>query len=198
MIVLPAPEFDGAPLGELLRDRRSVREFADGPVGLSDVARILWAGQGVTHEEGLRTAPSCGALYPLELYLVAGDVEGVEPGIYGYQPQRHVLEPMREGDHRRDLASAALHQRWIENAPAIIAVAAVPDRTARKYGARAQRYVNIEAGHAAQSVCLQAVSLGLGAAVVAAFTDDRVKQVLDLGDEEVPILLVTVGRPAGS
>lgn len=196
LIGLPAPEHQGAPLEAAIAGRRSVREFVGGALGLPEVAQLLWAAQGITHADGLRSAPSAGALYPLEFHVVVGKVDGLEPAIYRYHPAEHVLERRIDGDQRRELASAALRQRWIETAPVVIAVTAVPARTERKYGVRTQRYVHIETGHAAENVCLQAVSLGLGSTVVGAFSDERIAEILRLPDGEVPVLLIPVGRPA--
>jgi SagB-type dehydrogenase family enzyme len=194
-IELPPAEFKGAPLETALRERRSVREFSTKPLALSHVSQLLWAGQGITHRDGLRTAPSAGALYPLELRLVVGHVEDLDVGIYHYRPRRHALEPVVAGDQRVAVASAALEQGWVATAPAIVVLSAVPERTGKKYGERATRYVHIEAGHAAQNMCLQAASLGLGATVVGAFDDDRLARLLRLPEVEIPILIIPVGRP---
>jgi SagB-type dehydrogenase family enzyme len=177
-----------------LASRHSVRHFADAPLNLADTAQLLWAAQGITRAEGLRTAPSAGALYPLEIYLVAGTVAALPAGIYRYLPEHHRLVHAVAGDRRRELAAAALRQSWMADAPAILVIAAVVRRTSVKYGERGERYVHIEAGHAAQNVCLQAVALGLGTTVVGAFSDAGVKRVLGLAEEE-PLLLVPVGKP---
>jgi SagB-type dehydrogenase family enzyme len=177
-----------------LASRRSVRDFADAELSLEDTAQLLWAAQGITHSEGLRTAPSAGALYPLEVYLVAGRVATLPAGIYRYDPRRHQLAPTASGDRRRELALAALDQTWIADALAVVVIAAVFRRMGVKYGGRGERYVHIEAGHAAENVCLQAVALGLGTTVVGAFSDAEVKRLLGLGNEE-PLLLIPVGKP---
>ncbi|MCU0895755.1 MAG: SagB/ThcOx family dehydrogenase [Rhodospirillales bacterium] len=194
-ISLPPPRPASAvSVEEALASRRSVRHFADAPLTLADAAQLLWAAQGITHAEGLRTAPSAGALYPLEVYLVAGTVVTVPAGVYRYLPAPHRLERTVSGDPRRALAAAAFHQSWIAEAPAIVVIAAVVRRTRLKYGERGERYVPIEAGHAAQNVGLQAVALGLGTTIVGAFSDAEVKRVLGLTEEE-PLLLVPVGKP---
>lgn len=144
--------------------------------------------------EGLRTAPSAGALYPLELYLVAGNVEGLPDGVYRYRPRDHELTKTGDGDRRRELAKVTFDQSWIQDAAGVLIFSAVPDRTTRKYGKRGIRYVHMEAGHAAQNVYLQAVSLNLATVVVGAFEDDDVKSVLGL--EEDPLYLMPFGRPA--
>jgi SagB-type dehydrogenase family enzyme len=179
---------------EALHRRRSVRSYANRPVALADVGQLLWAAQGVTSRDGLRTAPSAGALYPLEVYLVAGRVNDLAPGIYKYRPAGHELLQVAEGDHRAQLAAAALDQDCVKQAPASIVIAAVYERTARKYGDRARRYVHIEVGHAAQNVFLQAVALKLAAVPAGAFDDDQVRSVLGMERNEQPLYILPIGR----
>jgi SagB-type dehydrogenase family enzyme len=195
-VPLPEPAISGGSSVEAaLAARRSVRDYASSSLSLAQVAQLLWAAQGITGDKGERTAPSAGALYPLEVYLVAGDVKGLAPGVYHYRAPRHDLLLRVAGDHRVALADAALDQRWIADAPAVIAIAAVPQRTTRKYGRRGIKYVDIEVGHAAQNVYLQAVSMGLGTAMVGAFRDAEVRSLLELRDGEQPLALLPVGRP---
>ncbi|HLB80873.1 MAG TPA: SagB/ThcOx family dehydrogenase [Dongiaceae bacterium] len=181
-----------------LSRRRSVRDFAGGAVTLGEVGQLLWAAQGVTDSAGLRAAPSAGALYPLELRLVAGEVTGLSSGIYRYDAAAHALRQAAVGDRRTELAAAALGQRWIAEAAAVLVIAAVHARTTGKYGERGRRYVQIEVGHAAQNVCLQAVALGLGATVVGAFDDAEVMRVVGLDGAEEPLALLPIGRAPGS
>jgi len=183
-------------LESVLQGRRSVREYSGKPLTHDEVAQLLWAAQGVTGPEGLRTAPSAGALYPLEVDVVVGDVDGLPSAIYRYRPDRHELVVGREGDRRRELRAAALGQDCVEAAAAVIALAAVYGRTSGKYGERGIRYVHMEVGHAAQNVCLQAAALGLGAVVVGAFEDGSVKRVLGLAGGEEPLALIPVGHPS--
>lgn len=195
MITLPSPETKNTfPLDDALQFRRSVRDFKDEPITLVEAGRLLWAAQGITSLGGFRTAPSAGALYPLETYLVAGRVEGLEPGIYRYLPAKHGLVRTRSGDYRVELAKASLGQLWMARAAAMVAISAVPARTARRYGERGRRYVYMEVGHAGQNVSLEAVALGLGTVVVGAFSDEEVKRVLGLPDGEEPLYLMPVGR----
>lgn len=195
LIQLPAPvRSGGIPLGELLERRRSVRAFAARPLTLDEAAQLAWAAQGVTHRDGLRTAPSAGALYPLELYLVAGAVEGLESGIYRYLPAGHSLELTSAGDRRLPLSKAAFGQTWVAEASAIFVFGAVYERTTRKYGKRGRRYVHMEVGHAAQNLFLQAVSLGLSTVVVGAFDDAEVASVLRLPPGVQPLSILPVGR----
>ncbi len=190
-VSLPAPARAGrVSLEEALSRRRSVREFAAKPLPEASLSQLLWAAQGITHPDGLRTAPSAGALYPLEVYVATAI------GFYHYNPQRHELERRSSSDLRPALARAALEQESIRQAGSVIVFAAVVERTARKYGpARAPRYVFIEVGHAAQNVLLQATALGLGAVPVGAFHDAEVQRALSLPKDEEPVYLVPIGYP---
>lgn len=194
-VALPEPSVAGSTsLEQLLAQRRSIRDYQTSAVELAEIGQLLWAAQGITHSQGLRTAPSAGALYPLELYVVTGRVEGLAQGVYHYDPGHHQLKKTREGDLRDALTRAALSQGWVKSAPAVIVFTADYARTARKYGKRAKRYVHIEAGHAAQNLFLQAESLGLATVVVGAFDDDEVARVLRLPADIQPLLLMPVGR----
>jgi SagB-type dehydrogenase family enzyme len=195
---MPLPPFqsDGPlSLESVLLRRRSVREYLDSPLSLSQAAQILWATQGLTGVENHRTAPSAGALYPLETYLVAGRIEMLPPGIYRYVTADHSLSAVCAGDRRRRLAEDSLRQTWISQAPAAIVLTAVESRSARKYGRRASRYVMIEAGCAAQNASLQAIALDLGSVVIGAFDDEALLATLELPAEERPVLMLTVGYP---
>ena len=144
-IALPEVSIDGArSFAAILHERRSIREFAAAPLSLEATGQLLWAAQGVTSSAGERTAPSAGALYPLEVYLVAGSVDGLAAGVYGYRAHGHSLRACLAGDRRRELAAAALGQAAALEAPAVLIIAARYARTARKYGARSERYVHIE------------------------------------------------------
>jgi SagB-type dehydrogenase family enzyme len=178
----------------VLQQRRTNRAFASRPVSLADVAQLLWAAQGITSHEGYRTAPSAGALYPLELHLVSGRIDGLPAGSYRYDPVRHALRVETTDDLRQAVAGAALDQDWIAQAPAIVVVSAVDSRTTRKYGPRGIRYVHMEVGHAGQNLLLQAVALGLAGATVGAFDDERLQQLLKLPEEERPLLILPVGH----
>lgn len=177
-------------LDEALRRRRSVRTFAPRALTPRETSRLLWSAQGVTDAaSGGRTAPSAGALHPLEVYLVA------PAGVFRYSPSRHALERLTSDDRRSALAGAALGQGAVSGAGADIVLAGVVSRTAAKYGARAERYVLLEAGHAAQNVLLEAVALGLDAVPVGAFTDADVARTVGLRAGETPLYIVAVGAP---
>jgi SagB-type dehydrogenase family enzyme len=195
-VALPPPNLRGEVAVErALASRRSVREFAPEPLSLPAVSQLLWAAQGITDPTGLRTAPSAGALYPLEVYLVVGAVTGVAAGVYRYEPQRHRLVAGAAGDARAAVARAALGQDWVAEAPVVLVLAGVYQRTARKYGERAPRYVHMEVGHAAQNVYLQAAALGLGTTMVGAFRDAELARVVGLTGQEKPLGILPVGTP---
>ncbi len=181
-------------LQQLLQQRRSVRHFQDVSISLSDIGQLLWAAQGITNPQGFRTAPSAGALYPLELYVVAGQVKNLSSGIYHYDPNNHRLIKVASGDRRKKLAQAAYRQASVSDAATVVVFAAVYERTTFKYGERGVRYVHIETGHAAQNLSLQAESLGLGTVVIGAFNDDDVKAVLQLPDDVQPLILMPVSK----
>ena len=194
-VKLPEPKHDGkVSVEKALSERRSIRGFADEALTLADVSQLLWAAQGLTDPAGYRTAPSAGALYPLEIYLVSGKVASLPAGIYRYRPHGHELVKLLDGDRRSELCTAALSQTAIKQAPVSIVVAAVYERTTQKYRDRGIRYVHMEAGHAAQNVCLQAVSLDLGTVVIGAFYDDDLKKLLPLRPSEEPLYLIPVGK----
>ncbi len=195
-ISLPPPNANSDySVEEALGARRSVRHFTAQSVTLEAIGQLLWAAQGVTSSEGGRTAPSAGALYPVEVYLVAGDVAGLDSGLYKYQPRGHTLSLHAPGDYRDGLARAAWGQDWMVDAAAIVVITAVYQRTARKYESRADRYVHMEVGHVAQNVYLQTQSLGLGTVIVGAFQDQEVRNVLHLSANEAPLALMPVGHP---
>lgn len=195
-VSLPHPRVVGElSVEKALLIRRSIREYRSEPLTLEEVGQLLWAAQGVTSPGGFRTAPSAGALYPLETYLVAGHVTGIAAGVYRYLPEQHALTLTLTGDRRLDLSIAALHQTAIGKAPASLLFSAVFPRSTGKYGKRGHRYVQMETGHAAENVSLQAVAFDLGTVVIGAFDDDAVKRVASLPPEEEPLAIMPVGRP---
>jgi len=192
-IVLPQPRYDSkTSVEKALLERRSIREYGNEPLTLSEISQLLWSAQGTT--KSFRTAPSAGALYPLEIYIVAVNVKDLLPGIYKYKTQGHKLITVMKGDKRAEVFNAAFHQSPVKEAPAIIIFSAVFKRTTVKYGERGERYVHMEAGHAAQNVYLQAVSLELGTVVIGAFNDDELKKAMNMPKEEEPLYIMPVGR----
>ncbi len=180
---------------QALQKRRTVREFRDLPLALDDLGQLFWAVQGITDRVGFRTAPSAGALYPLEVYTVAGNIRGLPTGLYRYIPRGHTVLRIADGDRRPSLVRAAYDQPSIAEAPAVLVLCAVYERVTEKYGERGLRYAHMEAGHAAQNVYLQAVSLHLGTVVLGAFDDVRVAETLTLGEQERPLYLMPIGKP---
>jgi nitroreductase len=180
MVALPEPRHDGAlSIEAALAQRRSVRSFTPGTVTLDQVSQLLWSAQGLTDSQGHRTAPSAGALYPLEIYLVASNVLDLDTG-----------------DRRSAVVAAAWGQAWIDEASCILVIVADFDRTAGKYGERAKRYVHMEVGHAAQNVYLQAAALGLGTTIVGAFRDADMKRLIEMDATESPLALLPIGQPS--
>jgi len=197
---LPAPErAGGMAVWEAVGRRRSVRDFRNSPMSAADLSQILWASQGVTKimgEYALRSAPSAGALYPIETYLSVQVVEGIEPGIYHYSVREHELDLLRPGDFRETVAEAALNQGFLAEAAVVFAWTAVFTRSKWKYKERAYRYVYLDAGHIAQNVALAAVALGLGSCQIAALYDDEVNAVLGVdGKEESIVYMTALGCP---
>ena len=194
-IKLPEPSYTGnLSVEEALSQRRSIRAYSGENLTIEEVSQLLWSAQGITSAGGGRTAPSAGALYPLELYLVVGDVEGIDKGVYRYRPEEHELEKVKDGDTRTELADAALGQACVRDAAIDIVFTAVYERTTGKYGERGIRYVQMEAGHAAQNVYLQAVALDLGTVVIGAFVDGEVKEIMNMEEQETPLYILPVGR----
>lgn len=192
VIDLPSVTEDGSlSLEQTLVQRRSVREFTDETLTWEELSQLLWAAQGETRNGRGRTNPSAGALYPIEVYLVTGE------GVFHYLPDGHRVEQLSTADLRFRLSLAALGQEAVRDAPAVLVISAVFSRTEVKYGDRAQRYVNLEAGHVGQSVLLEAVALGLGAVPIGAFVDGEVQGLLGLPDDHQPLYLIPVGHPEG-
>ena len=207
-IILPPPRFDSDySIEKALLNRRSVRRYAATPLSLEELAQLLWACQGISRVEhwqlgnrdmqtNYRTAPSAGALYPLEVYAMVNRVEGIDKGLYHYLPgpgpDRHSLDLLHPGDRSDELADAALRQSFISEAAANIIIGGVVGRMAVKYGRRARLYVVLEVGHAAQNLCLQAQSLSIGAVPIGAFQDEDVRRLI--GEEVEPFYIITVGK----
>lgn len=201
VISLPIP----APVGTMsvdqaLRARRSVRQFTADPLSLEDLSYLLWACTGIRDpgaEHPFRTAPSAGALYPIETYVVCNNVAGAETGLYHYGILQHSLETVRKGDVASPIAAGALDQDMCALAPAVLVWTAVFERSRWKYGQRAYRYVHLDAGHIAQNLALAAVARGLGSCQIAATYDDEVNMLLGVdGEEESVVYLSVVGRPS--
>lgn len=193
-IQLPEPSRKGKiSLEESLAARRSDRDFPEKPLTLREIAQLLWAAQGISSDQGGRTAPSAGALYPLEVYVAAGNVRDLSPAVYHYKPRPHELSLVNKGDQRAALAKAALNQESVHDSAAVLVITGVMARTTRKYGNRGISYVIMEAGHAAQNVCLQATALELAAVPIGAFYNEQVISILGRPGE-TPLYIIPVGH----
>lgn len=195
---LPTPKHKGeVSVEEAIFNRRSIRRYKDEPLTLEEVSQLLWAAGGKTIDGvtgATRAYPSAGGIYPLEIYLIAGDVEGLASGIYHYKWRDHSVDLTEDGDVRKELTEAALGQGMVARAPMSLIFTAVYKRTSARYGQRGEaRYVPMDMGGAGQNVHLQAEALGLGTVIIGAFNDQAVKKVLGIQDEE-PLYIMPVGR----
>jgi len=195
-IVLPPPKRIGKmSLEEAISKRSSVRDYRDESISLDQLSQLLWAAQGITHGGMFRAAPSAGATYPLELFVVAGKVEGLKAAIYRYDAKSHSLNLYMEGDQRQRFADAtSFRQEFIAQVPVDIIICAIYERTSNFYGERGIRYVHMDTGHAAENIALQAVALGLDTVMVGAFDDAGVSKVMRLPDELKPLYIIPVGK----
>jgi SagB-type dehydrogenase family enzyme len=176
---------------ETLAKRRSRRRFAPRSLSWEQISQLLWAAQGVTDDvNGFRTAPSGGALRPMEIYAATG------AGVYHYKPEGHEIEEISQVDKRPEIARAAIGQPWVQEAALDLIISAVYEKTVAVYGERAKRLIDIEAGHVAQNVHLQAVALGLGSVPIGAFNRGEVQNLLSLPEDHKPVYIVSVGYPA--
>jgi SagB-type dehydrogenase family enzyme len=196
-ILLPKPSFDGkVSVEKAIKDRRTIRNFKDRILFLAHLSQLLWAAQGITDTaESKRAAPSGGALYPLDIYIVIGEngVEKIDAGVYHYLPKEHSISLISKGDRRKEISLASLSQMWMAKAPIIFIITAEYKRITGKYGERGIRYALIEVGYVGQNLFLQAEGLGLGAGIVGAFNDLEVSRVVGLPPKHEPLLLMPVG-----
>ncbi|MEJ2658763.1 MAG: SagB/ThcOx family dehydrogenase [Desulfobacterales bacterium] len=194
---LPEPSLKGSvSVEEAIKHRRTIRSYRSKPLTPEQLSQIFWAAQGITEDRGYkRSAPSGGALYPMDIYAVVGDssVEGLNAGIYHYDPRKHAALLITEGDLRKDVARSSLSQMWMAEAPLTLVITAEYSRIASKYGARGERYAMIEAGHIGQNIFLQAEALGLRAGIVGAFHDKGVKRVMRINRSHEPLLILPLG-----
>ncbi|WP_318570904.1 SagB/ThcOx family dehydrogenase [Salinigranum marinum] len=200
-VPLPSPDLTGdVSVEDAIANRRSRREYDDRALDRRELGQLLWATQGVTDRvAGYRAAPSAGARYPLEVYVVVGTpgVEGLERGVYRYRPPMHELVRGRTGDVQRELRAASVDQEFVEAAAVDVVICAADQRTTAKYGPRGERrYVPMEAGHAGQNLYLQAETLGLATVSVGAFDDERVRGIIGAPVGQRPLYVFPVGARA--
>jgi SagB-type dehydrogenase family enzyme len=207
IIKLPSPQLKSkVSLEETILRRRSVRRYRREPLDLPQLSQILWSAQGITGTRGFRAAPSAGATYPLEIFVVVGK-QGViageakqapaelQAGIYHYEAASHSLSLHKPADLRLDLARATLDQEFIIDAPVDIVICALYHRTSYRYGRRGERYAHIEVGHVGENIHLQVVALGLATVEVGAFHDEEVRTVLGVDEQIKPLYIMPVGKP---
>ncbi|UCD83760.1 MAG: SagB/ThcOx family dehydrogenase [Deltaproteobacteria bacterium] len=197
VIQLPVPTGKGkVSVEEAIKNRRTIRSFASRAIKLVDLSQILWAAQGITGEGGLkRAAPSAGALYPLDLYIILGEkgVEGLKSGIYHYFPSQNSIERLTDKGLKVELAQAALGQMWIAEAPVVIVITAEYERVTGKYGPRGVRYAHMEAGHVGENIFIQAVALDLAAGIVGAFENSKIIKLMGIPASHDPLLIMPLG-----
>jgi SagB-type dehydrogenase family enzyme len=194
---LPKPNLKGSVSVEAaIKHRRTIRSYNSKPLTLEQLSQIFWAAQGITEDRGYkRSAPSGGALYPMDVYAVVGEngVEDLNAGIYHYEPHKHTAFLVTEGDLRKDVAGTALSQMWIAESPLNFVITSEYSRITGKYGSRGERYAMIEAGHIGQNIFLQAEALGLRAGIVGAFQDKNLNRVMKIKRSHEPLLILPVG-----
>jgi len=196
-IKLPAPQIKGrVSVEEAIFKRRSVRRYKKAPISLKEASQLLWAAGGKTIDGitgATRSYPSAGGIYPIEIYLVAGNIMGLENGIYHYDWADHTLTPIKTGNYRKELMKAAWGQLMVETAPASIVFTAIYEKTTDRYYDRGNRYVPMDVGGAGQNVHIQCESLGLGTVIIGALNDKAVKKLLGR-DKETPLYIMPVGK----
>jgi len=194
---LPDTILDGnISLERAIHKRRTIRSFESRALTLKQLSQLLWSAQGITGTGGFkRAAPSAGALYPMDIYGVVGRdcIEKLDAGVYLYEPANHSISLVKEGDFRRDIATASLSQMWMAHAPLTLVITAEYSRITVKYRQRGIRYAMIEAGHIGQNIFLQSQAMGLEAGIVGAFEDQKVIQVMGIKKTHEPLLLMPVG-----
>jgi SagB-type dehydrogenase family enzyme len=198
-IALPSPSYKGTvSVEEALKARRTHRSFQSRPLTLKQFSQILWGAYGVSAQKYgsfLKTAPSAGALYPLDIYGVVGEggVETLTPGIYHFRPENHAVELVKEGDLRAQVARHALQQMWMAKAPLMLIITGEYNRSSIKYGPRGVTYTHIEAGHVGQNIFLQTEAIGLKAGIVGAFDNRGVVTTMGVPPSHDPLLIMPVG-----
>ncbi len=197
-IELPEPALRGLSVEEAILARRSIRSYSRDSLSLEELSQVLFAAQGITGERGgytLRSSPSAGGTYPIEVYAFVNRVSGLAPGIYHYLPQGHGIELVRAGPQGESLSAACLGQSMPEESAVSLVLTAVPRRTISRYGERALRYIHMEAGHISQNICLECVSLGLGVVPIGAFDDALLDRLIGIdGEDEMSLYVNSIGR----
>ena len=196
----PFNSIETLALRDVLEKRKSVRHFSGDNLTGEELSYLLWASGGIQRVERgheYRTAPSAGALYPIETYVIVEGVKGVDRGLYHYAVNAHVLEELKTGQFGHEITQAALGQKMCLGAPAVFIWTAIFERSKWKYDQRAYRYVYLDAGHIAENLALAAVAIGLGTCQIGALFDDEVNDIIGVdGTEESVVYMTVVGHPA--
>ena len=198
-IKLPKPKaIIKATLDYCLKNRKSIRDFTDEPISLEELSYLLWASTGIQRKEHgyeFRTAPSAGALYPIETYVVINNVKDLKNGVYHYSIKDYTIEEMRLGDFGKKTANGALGQGMCARASAVFIWTSVFQRSKWKYGQRAYRYIYLDAGHIAENLALASTGLGLGSCQIGALFDEEINEIIDVdGKDESIIYMSVVGK----
>lgn len=193
------PELSDKDLTEVervIRRRRSIRHYSQAKMTLPELSRVLKSAGAITEKSrGFRSAPSAGATYPIEIYCVVNNVDGLEQGIYHYEIKTQDLALIKSGDFSSKIMQSALYQSFVGKANAVIVLTAIFDRTRWRYKERAYRYILIEAGHIGENIYLAATALGLAPCAVGAFMDTKLNELLGLNDwREQALYILTVGK----
>jgi SagB-type dehydrogenase family enzyme len=197
---LPSPELTGnLSVEAAIQNRRSVRKYSNQSVTLSNISQVLWSAQGITDSQNqLRSVPSAGQVYPLEVYVIAGpNVSGLQEGVYHYVPSNNTLEMFMSGDLRDNLSTIADGQPWVKQAPLDILITGNYRKMINKYPDTqlSTRFVNLEAGHAGENIYLQSEALGLVTVSLGSFNSNKLSQSFELPSNETPIYIYPVGHP---
>jgi SagB-type dehydrogenase family enzyme len=200
-IELPSFEsIETSTIKDALKKRKSIRHFTGQPLSLEDLSYLLWAASGIQRVERgheFRTAPSAGALYPIETYLIADGVDGLDRGLYHYSVKSHCLEGLRLGQFGHELVQAALGQKMCLEAAVVFIWTAIFYRSKWKYEERAYRYIYLDAGHIAENLALAATGIGLGTCQIGALFDDEVNEIIGVdGKSESVVYMTVIGHPA--
>lgn len=198
-IKLPEPERrGGTPIWDCLRERRSIRDYKNLPVSLKELSQILWGSYGVTAREWgyhLKTAPSAGALYPIEIYVASFNVDGLKKGIYHFNPKEMTLRGIFEGDFSREITHACLSQDFILSSAFTLILTAIPSRTIGRYRERGVRYILMDLGCIIQNIYLSLTALKMGGCVIGAFSDSAMNKIMNLNPEkELVLALFSAGK----
>jgi len=184
--VNPGESAGNFPVDKAMFARKSQRNFLPIPLTGEEISKLLWSSYGKSAHG--KVVPSAGAIYPLTIYIAKED------GIFKYISESHEIQQAAEGDKRDELSAQALNQSCIRDASAIIIISCNFKKICSRYGERGIRYAYLEAGHAAQNVCLMSSALNLGSVCVGAFNDPGIESICNVSKIEKVIYMVAVGR----